>query len=100
MEEIKRRFIDAVAARLSAAPQSTAKDELVEELSDNLYRRYLDMSSAGVPEEEAFRRSMEDLGENSVDLLMTIINNNITMPVNRLIQPRYIFGDSFSVQED
>lgn len=44
--------------------------------------------------------SVEDLGENSVDLLMTIINNNITMPVNRLIQPRYIFGDSFSIQED
>lgn len=44
--------------------------------------------------------SVEDLGENSVELLMTIINNNITMPVNRLIKPRYIFGDSFSIEED
>ena len=31
MEEIKRRFIDTVASKLAAAPQSTAKDELVEE---------------------------------------------------------------------
>lgn len=78
MEEIKRRFIDAVAARLSAAPQSTAKDELVEELSDNLYRRYLDMSSAGVPEEDAFRRSMEDLGD--VDELLSYLGAEAAQP--------------------
>ena len=63
METIKRRFIDAVAGTLSAAPRSTAKDELVEELSDNLYHRFLDMTSAGVPEEEAFQRAMDDLGD-------------------------------------
>lgn len=43
--------------------------------------------------------SVEAVGQNSVELLMTIINNNITMPVNRLIQPLYIFGDSFSLEE-
>lgn len=63
MENIKRRFIDAVAGTLSAAPRSTAKDELVEELSDNLYHRFLDMTNAGVPEEEAFQRAMDDLGD-------------------------------------
>lgn len=43
--------------------------------------------------------SVEAVGENSVELLMTIINNNITMPVNRLIQPLYVFGDSFPLEE-
>lgn len=71
MDEMKRRFIDAVAARLSAAPQSTAKDELVEELSDNLYHRFLDMTGAGVAEEEAFRRAMDDLGD--VDELLSYL---------------------------
>ena len=63
MEEIRRRFTGAVAAKLASAPQSTAKDELVEELSDNLYRRFLDMTGAGMDEETAFRRAMDDLGD-------------------------------------
>ena len=63
MEEIRRRFTAAVAAKLASAPQSTAKDELVEELSDNLYRRFLDMTGAGVDEETAFHRAMDDLGD-------------------------------------
>ena len=71
MEEIKRRFIDTVAGKLAAAPQSTAKDELVEELSDNLYRRFLDMTGAGVPEEEAFQRALDDLGD--VDELLAYL---------------------------
>ena len=71
MEEIKRRFIDTVAGKLAAAPQSTAKDELVEELSDNLYRRFLDMTGAGVDEEAAFKRAMEDLGD--VDELLAYL---------------------------
>lgn len=74
MEDIKRRFIDAVAAKLSAAPRSTAKEELVEELSDNLYRRFLDMTSAGLDEEAAFRRSMEDLGD--VDELLSYLGTD------------------------
>ena len=71
MEEIKRRFIDAVSAALAAAPQSTAKDEVVEELSDNLYHRFLDMTAAGMSDEDAFRRAMEDLGD--VDELLSYL---------------------------
>ncbi|MDE6261634.1 MAG: permease prefix domain 1-containing protein, partial [Oscillospiraceae bacterium] len=71
MEEIKRRFIDTVAGKLAAAPQSTAKDELVEELSDNLYRRFLDMTGAGMDDEAAFNRAMEDLGD--VDELLAYL---------------------------
>ena len=48
MEDIKRRFMDTVAARLAAAPQSAEKEELVEELADNLYHRFLDMTGAGL----------------------------------------------------
>ena len=63
MDQMKMRLMDAVAAKLSAAPRSTAKEELVEELSDNLYRRFLDMTSAGLDDETAFHRAMEDLGD-------------------------------------
>ena len=63
MDEMKTRFTDAVAAKLAGAPQSTAKEELIEELSDNLYRRFLDMTNAGMEEKAAFRRAMEDLGD-------------------------------------
>ena len=63
MDKMKQKFADAVAAKLSAAPQSTAKAELIEELSDNLYRRFLDMTNAGMEEETAFQRAMEDLGD-------------------------------------
>ena len=35
MDKMKLRFTNAVASRLSAAPLSTAKTELVEELSDS-----------------------------------------------------------------
>jgi len=71
MEDMKRRFIDAVAAKLASAPRSTARDEVVEELSDNLYHRFLDMTAAGMPEEDAFRRAMEDLGD--VDELLSYL---------------------------
>ncbi len=71
MEQIKRRFIDAVSAKLAAAPPSTAKDEVVEELSDNLYHRFLDMTAAGMSDEDAFRRAMEDLGD--VDELLSYL---------------------------
>ena len=63
MDDMKLKLSEAVAARLSAAPASKEKDELIEELSDNLYRRFLEMSGAGVPEEEAFTRSLDDLGD-------------------------------------
>ena len=63
MDQMKQRFINAVTNNLSAAPDSTAKTELIEELADNLHHRYLDMTAAGVPESEAFEQALDDLGD-------------------------------------
>ena len=63
MDDIRIKLTEAIAARLAAAPDSPAKAELVEELTENLYQRYLDMRASGMPEEEAFSRAMEDLGD-------------------------------------
>ncbi len=71
MDEMKVKLTQAVAARLTAAPASEEKDELIEELSDNLYRRFLEMSGAGMPEEEAFHRALDDLGD--VDELLAYL---------------------------
>ena len=71
MDDIKLRLNESVAAKLGAAPASADKDELIEELSDNLYRRFQDMTGAGVPEEEAFNRAMDDLGD--VDELLAYL---------------------------
>ena len=71
MDDYKMRLNASVAARLSAAPASKEKDELIEELSDNLYRRFLEMNGAGLPEEEAFNRSLDDLGD--VDELLSYL---------------------------
>ena len=54
MERIRTRIIIAVAERLSGAKDSNAKTELIEELSENLYQRYLDLAASGVSEEEAY----------------------------------------------
>ena len=59
MERIRTRIIIAVAERLSGAKDSNAKTELIEELSENLYQRYLDLAASSVSEEEAYRRAME-----------------------------------------
>lgn len=63
MDKMKMRFTNAVASRLSAAPHSTAKTELIEELSDNLYRRYQDMVAGGMEENAAFEHSLDELGD-------------------------------------
>lgn len=63
MDKMKMRFTNAVASRLSAAPHSTAKTELIEELSDNLYRRYQDMVAGGMEENAAFEQSLDELGD-------------------------------------
>ena len=44
MERIRTKFIIAVTQRLAAAADSTAKVELIEELSDNLYSRWQDLT--------------------------------------------------------
>lgn len=63
MEDIKRRFANEIAAKLAAAPESDAKSEMIEELAENLAGRYGDMLSAGTPEDEAFARAMDQLGD-------------------------------------
>ena len=63
MEQMREQFVRAVTAALVEAPDSPAKEELVEELSGNLYRRYLDLTAEGVPSEEAYTRALEDLGD-------------------------------------
>ena len=71
MDDIRLRLSAAVAAQLNAAPASKEKDELIEELSDNLYRRFLEMTGAGVPEEKAFQQAMDGLGD--VDELLAYL---------------------------
>ena len=85
MENMKAKLTDAVAARLSAAPRSADKDELIEELSDNLDRRFLDMTGAGMDEEAAFNRAMDDLGD--VDELLAYLGVKPDPDVNIAIEP-------------
>lgn len=73
MDRIKTRIIIAVAERLSAAKDSNAKTDLIEELSENLYQRYADLAASGISEEEAYQRAMEDLGD--VDELLDYLND-------------------------
>lgn len=71
MERMKTRFIIAVTDRLAPAAESSAKVELIEELSDNLYSRWKDLVSGGLDEEEAYRQALEDLGD--VDELLAYL---------------------------
>ena len=72
MEEVKQRLADAIAARLSGAPDSAAKAELIEELSDNLYSRYLEMIGIGAGPDHAFQGAMDALGDT--DELVDYLN--------------------------
>ena len=71
MDKMKTRFIIAVTGRLAQAEETTAKVELIEELSDNLYSRWQDLIASGVPEEEAYAKALEDLG--NVDELLAYL---------------------------
>ena len=55
MNRIETKIIVMVTNKLAAAKECDAKTELIEELSENLYQRYLDLTAAGVPEQEALR---------------------------------------------
>lgn len=44
--------------------------------------------------------SMMDTGENAINILMTVLNNNIKMPISKLIPLKYEFGDSFRPDQD
>lgn len=63
MDRIKTRLIIAVTNRLSAAEDTNAKADLIEELSENLYQRYLDLIGSGADEETAYRQALDDLGD-------------------------------------
>lgn len=65
MNRIETRIIVMVTDRLSAARNSEAKNELIEELSENLYQRYQDLTAEGMPEEEALSQAMESLGDTN-----------------------------------
>ena len=63
MEEMKLTFKEIVAQRLGAAPDSTAKADLIEELGENLYCRYTDLINSEVEPEEARARAVDALGD-------------------------------------
>ncbi len=73
MENMRTRFIIAVTGRLAAAEDSTAKVELIEELSENLYSRWQDLVAGGMSESNAFNKAMEDLG--NVDELLAYLDS-------------------------
>ena len=39
--------------------------------------------------------SMVDTGRNAIDILMTVMNNKISMPISKLIPLKYEFGETF-----
>lgn len=63
MNRIETKIIVMVTNKLAAAKECDAKTELIEELSENLYQRYLDLTAAGVPEQEALQQTMDSLGD-------------------------------------
>ena len=73
MDTMKTKFVIAVTGRLSAAADSDAKVELIEELSDNLYSRWQDLVAGGMSDREAYEKAMEDLG--NVDELLAYLDS-------------------------
>lgn len=73
MDNMRTKFVIAVTGRLSAAADSDAKVELIEELSENLYSRWQDLMAQGMSENEAFDKAMEDLG--NVDELLAYLDS-------------------------
>ena len=62
MNRSKTKIIIMVTNRLAAAKDSDAKMDLIEELSENLYQRYLDLAAQGLEETEALKQAMDNLG--------------------------------------
>lgn len=72
MNNVKTKLIIAVTRQLTAAPDSDAKTDLIEELSENLYSRYQDMTASGMPEAEAYEKALGELGD--VDELLAYLD--------------------------
>lgn len=62
---MKERITASVAQRLALAAEGQAKDEIIEELSGNLYAKYEDLVKAGADPEEAYGQAMDSLGDVS-----------------------------------
>lgn len=63
MNRIETKIVILVTNRLAEAKDSEAKTEMIEELSENLYQRYLELTAGDMPEEEALLEAMESLGD-------------------------------------
>lgn len=63
MNRIETKIVMTITNCLSKAKDSDAKTEMIEELSENLYQRYLELAESGMAEEEAFHKAMESLGD-------------------------------------
>lgn len=63
MNRIEARIIIMVTNRLAAAKDSEAKTEMIEELSENLYQRYLELVEGGAAESDALKQALESLGD-------------------------------------
>lgn len=63
MEDMRAVLREYVTRQLSAAPESVAKGELIEELAENLFCRYEDFVAAGAEPEEAGKKAMDALGD-------------------------------------
>ena len=100
MERIKTRIIIEVTERLRGAKDTNAKTELIEELSENLYQRYLEFTASGVDEDEAYRCAMEDLGD--VDELLDYLEdmNEDSEPRSEERHGKEHFNNFLRVMED
>jgi len=71
MNRIETKIIIMVTNRLAAAGDCDAKTEMIEELSENLYQRYIELEKSGMTEEEALAQAMGSLGD--VDELLAYL---------------------------
>lgn len=71
MNRIEARIIIMVTNRLAAAEDCDAKTEMIEELSENLYQRYLELTEKGTAEDEALKQALDSLGD--VDELLAFL---------------------------
>lgn len=97
MDNVRTRLASQVAARFSAAPDSTAKRDLMEELADNLCRRYEEKIKQGLSEDEAFSYAIYALGD--VSELVGYLNGPAptSFPMKAAAQPS---GDSATAETE
>ncbi len=71
MNRIETKIVIMVSGRLAKVPDSDEKMDLIEELSENLYQRYLDLAAEGLGEDDALAQTMDSLGD--VDELLAYL---------------------------